>query len=260
VYPSAWAGMALTAIAVTTVMALEVTCAAESPWRRTISEYGLGPNGWIFGMAVGLAATGSMAISVSLRRRRTTLVFSVGILVLITWSAGLAVIAIFPMTDWSVGPSLHGNVHYLGCIIAFVSLPIAALLIGSRSWHLPYGRAVTWLGAASLLWMIGIVYLLTMALSQGLSWDQATSSLGLVERGFVLTAFATLFSLGLLAVGPVRHRLLILEESAYMTDHSNKINSPFQTVENIQEKLSRREPGADGRLLIPRPTKLHKFQ
>ncbi|GLW05156.1 hypothetical protein Misp01_02860 [Microtetraspora sp. NBRC 13810] len=196
---AAWGGVGVVGVAVAVVLGLEVRYADEvNPWRRTISEHGLGPDGWLFGAAVGLVAAGSAVIAVSLVRRRIAAAFSVGTLALVTWCVGLAVVAVFPKHDWSVGPSLGGTIHRVGSVMAFVSLPIAALLISRRAWRLPLGRVVAWLGLGSSLWVVGITGVMAVASWQGLPWWRAMP-LGLVERGLVVTEIVTLLALGVWA-------------------------------------------------------------
>ncbi|WP_344578684.1 DUF998 domain-containing protein [Nonomuraea roseoviolacea] len=112
-----------------------------NPLRRTISEHGLGTYGWIFGLGVALLAAGSAAIGVALARTRLAGVF--GTLALMAWSAGLLVTAWFPKHDWSVGPSLSGSIHRVGSLVAFLSLPVAALVI-ARPWWNAVWRSPRW--------------------------------------------------------------------------------------------------------------------
>ncbi|MCG5215990.1 DUF998 domain-containing protein [Streptosporangium sp. KLBMP 9127] len=194
-------GVVAVGVAVTVIVALDLRyVAVVNPLRRTISEHGLGPSGWLFGLAVGLVGIGSVAIAVSLARRRLAPALSPGMLALAAWSVGMLVTAAFPKHDWSVGPSLNGSIHRVGSIVAFLSLPIAALLI-SRPWrrHLA-ARVVTWLGLGSLLWVAGITAAIGFALWNDMPWWRVMP-LGVVERGLAITEVATLFALGVWAAG-----------------------------------------------------------
>ncbi|MEV2267585.1 DUF998 domain-containing protein [Nonomuraea africana] len=190
------AGLAAVAVGAGVIAALDLAYLGEiNPLRRTISEHGLGHQGWIFGLGVALLAVGSLAIGVSLLRRR--LAGIVGAIALAGWSLGLLVVAWFPKHDWSVGPSLSGSIHRVGSLVAFLSLPLAALLI-ARTWrrHPRAALAAFLLGVASVLWVAGIATMVWIGESSGLAWWQVMP-LGLVERGLAVTEVGALVALGL---------------------------------------------------------------
>jgi hypothetical protein len=182
------------------IVGLEVAGLDEmNPIRRTISEHGLGPDGWIFGLGVGLLAAGSAAIAVSLARRKLAGVF--GTVTLMAWSVGLFMTAWFEKHDWSVGPSMSGSIHRVGSFVAFLSLPLAAVVI-ARPWrHRERSRATVaafGFGICSVLWVAGIGAAMLIAAGSGLPWYRVMP-LGLVERGMAVTEVAALLALGLWA-------------------------------------------------------------
>ena len=98
----------------------------------TLSEYALGPLGWMFDLGVTGLAAGSVLVLFALLRAG-----------LLRWpsdgrgrAAGLgrraAGAGAFQKADWSVGPSLSGYVHRYAGLAAFVALPAAALAVGRR--------------------------------------------------------------------------------------------------------------------------------
>lgn len=180
---------------VAVIVGLDLAYLGEiNPLRRTISEHGLGEQGWIFALAVGLLAAGSAAIGVALARRRLAGTF--GTIALMAWSAGLLVTASFPKHDWAVGPSLSGSIHRVGSLIAFLSLPIAALIIARPRRHRRGVSVVAFtLGLGSVLWVVGIAAVIMLATRSGLAWWQVMP-LGLVERGLAATEVATVIALG----------------------------------------------------------------
>ncbi|MEV4106865.1 DUF998 domain-containing protein [Nonomuraea sp. NPDC049695] len=197
--PARW-GLGAAGAGIAMIVVLELTSFGEmNPLRRTISEHGLGPDGWIFGLAVGLLATGSAAIGVSLARKRLAGIF--GTIALMGWSVGLFMTAWFEKNDWAVGPSLHGSIHRAGSFIAFLSLPLAAVII-ARPWrHRERSRATLvafGLGICSVLWVVGIATVMVIGARQGLPWWRAMP-LGLVERGMAVTEVAALLALGVWA-------------------------------------------------------------
>ncbi|MFI7444334.1 DUF998 domain-containing protein [Nonomuraea indica] len=170
-----------------------------NPLRRTISEHGLGEQGWVFGVAVALLAAGSVAIGVALARTRLAGVF--GTVALMAWSAGLFVVAYFPKHDWSVGPSVDGHIHRVGSLVAFLSLPLAAVVI-ARPWRHAERRrdalVAFGLGVCSVLWVAGIGAMVLVGAESGLPWYRVMP-LGLVERGLAVTEVAALVALGVFA-------------------------------------------------------------
>ncbi|GAT66029.1 hypothetical protein PS9374_01673 [Planomonospora sphaerica] len=200
---AAQAGLGAVGAGAMIVLGLDLAYLAEiDPFRRTISEHGLGEHGWLFALGLALLAAGSLAIGASLVGRGVAAVRSSGTVALTAWSAGLLVAAWFPKHDWSVGPSLGGSIHRVGGIVAFLSLPLAALVI-ARPWrrHPQWRRpalAVSALGLGSLLWVLGIAGGVAVAEYGGLRWWQVMP-LGLVERGMAVTEVAALVALGLWA-------------------------------------------------------------
>ncbi|WP_169789165.1 DUF998 domain-containing protein [Nonomuraea candida] len=197
--PARW-GLGAAGAGITVILGLELTSFGEmNPFRRTISEHGLGPDGWIFGLGVGLLAAGSVAIGVSLARKRLAGIF--GTVALMGWSVGLFLAAWFEKHDWSVGPSLSGNIHRVGSFVAFLCLPLAAVII-ARPWrHRERTRATVaafGLGICSVLWVVGIGAAVVIGAGEGLPWYRVMP-LGLVERGLAVTEVAALLALGVWA-------------------------------------------------------------
>jgi hypothetical protein len=182
------------------IVGLELSSIGETnPFRRTISEHGLGPEGWIFGLGVGLLAAGSAAIAVSLARRRLAGIF--GTITLMAWSVGLLMTAWFEKNDWSVGPSMSGSIHRVGSFVAFLSLPLATVII-ARPWrHRERSRAplvAFGFGICSVLWVAGIGTMMLIGAGNGQPWWRIMP-LGLVERGLAVTEVAALLALGVWA-------------------------------------------------------------
>ncbi|MGA4994045.1 DUF998 domain-containing protein [Nonomuraea bangladeshensis] len=200
--PARW-GLGAAGAGVVLILGLELTSLDEiNPIRRTISEHGLGPGGWVFGLGVGLLAAGSAAIAVSLARRR--LAGIVGTIALMGWSVGLFLTAWFEKHDWSVGPSMSGSIHRVGSFVAFLCLPLAVVVIArprSRAWRRERSRATLvafWLGVCSVLWVAGIGTMIFIGAQDGLPWYRVMP-LGLVERGLAVTEVAALLALGVWA-------------------------------------------------------------
>jgi hypothetical membrane protein len=197
--PARW-GLGAICAGVTVITGLEVAGIGDlNMVRRTISEHGLGPDAWIFGTGLVLLAAGSAAIGLSLARRR--LAGIVGTLALMTWSLGLMMAGLFHKHDWSVGPSLSGNIHRVGSFVAFLCLPLAIVII-SRPWRHRERRASAVVafgfGICSVLYVAGMGVMMLIGAQQGLPWYRVMP-LGLVERGLAITEIAGLVALGVWA-------------------------------------------------------------
>ncbi|TDE30245.1 DUF998 domain-containing protein [Nonomuraea mesophila] len=200
--PARW-GLGVAGAGIAVIVGLEVSSLDElNPIRRTISEHGLGPGGWIFACAVGLLAAGSVGIGVSLARRKLAGV--AGTVSLMGWSVGLFMTAWFEKHDWSVGPSVSGSIHRVGSFMAFLCLPLAVVLITgpwrrrerSRATLVAFG-----FGVCSVLWVAGIATMVFIGTRNGLPWYRVMP-LGLVERGLAVTEVAALLALGVWAATP----------------------------------------------------------
>jgi hypothetical protein len=163
------------------------------PVRRTISQYALGPNKWIFDVAVLLIAAGSALAFAELVRRRVVRPLSVPVVLGALWTASLLVVVSFTKTDWTVGPSLGGVIHRYASVVGFVALPLAVLLVARAVFPAAPGRRLVAQGFAVLsLSGLGVllVGVLRMAAGGGPWW--LFVPLGLVERGMALAAVASL--------------------------------------------------------------------
>lgn len=211
----AFGGAAAVVMTVVMVGVLEVRRATQSAAglpRRTISEYGLGPQWWIFNSAVLLLAAGSLAIMAVLVHRGIARWRSGASVALALWSLGLSVVAVFPKHDWSVGPSVSGDIHRIGSILAFVSLPVAVVLL-ARPWlrHDVWRSHAVWtfrLGVASAVSFSPILYAVLVTALVGTPWWRVVP-LGYVERLLVLTEVLALLAAGMWAIAAAnRPRLL----------------------------------------------------
>ena len=169
------------------------------PVRRTISEYALHETAWLFNAGVLALAAGSLAVLAALARVGVTRLNSLGGLGLLLWCVGLAAIVYFPKHNWAVGPSGHGTVHRAASLVAFVSLPLGALLIAwawrrDGAWR---GRALFTAGFAVLALLLFGIIAGAVALQPftGVRWWQAIP-LGVVERALATAEICVALTLG----------------------------------------------------------------
>ena len=169
--------------------------------RRTISQYALLPNGWVFDTATLLLAAGSLAVLVALRR--AGLVRPGATIALLLWVAGLAGVVWFEKHNWSAGPSLGGDIHRVASLVAFLSLPAGALLAAAPRLRESGTRLVAAGGVVSLLCFVPILWALVSEPWTGIRWWQAIP-LGGVERLLGLAEVVTVLALAGWAIRAAR--------------------------------------------------------
>lgn len=193
------AGVVVVAVSIGALHVLPIG-AGVSPVRRTISEYALTDAAWVFNLGVIALAVGSLAVAAAVVTARLARPWSPGVLLLLAWSAALLVIVAFPKNNWAVGPSVGGSIHRAASLVAFLSLPVAAMLLTRRrgpagaAGHRPSARAAFWLGAAALAWFSPLAWAWATRPFTGVPWWQAVP-LGLVERGLAVTEVAAVLAL-----------------------------------------------------------------
>jgi hypothetical protein len=169
-----------------------------SPLRRTLSQYALSSNKWLFDVAVLLIALGSVLGFAAVVRHRGVAPYSGPVVLGALWVASLLVIVTFTKTDWTVGPSIGGMVHRYASVVGFVSLPLAVIMVANRVFpDRPLWRlAARGFAAVSLAWFcVILVGVVRMAAGYGQWWTFVP--LGLVERVIALTAVLAMLTLSL---------------------------------------------------------------
>ncbi|MCE0762684.1 DUF998 domain-containing protein [Pseudonocardia kujensis] len=193
----ALAGLLGAGAAVVLILGLTLTVGRVDPIRRTISEYALHADlEPLFDAGVLAFAGATLCVLVALVRAGLARAVSGASAGLVLAVAGLVAVVVFEKTNWAVGPSVGGTIHRCASLVAFLTLPVTAILVARR-----YRRAVAasgpgpwarnaawarWLGVASLLWFTPILVGFAQRPFTGVSWWQAVP-LGLVERGLALT-------------------------------------------------------------------------
>lgn len=191
---TAYVGLAGVAAAVLLIGILHLVPPSSrvSVVRRTISEYALLEDGWVFNIGVIALAVGSVAVIASLVGHQVIKVYSPASLLIALWTLCLVAIVVFPKNNWAIGPSLGGMIHRYASVVAFVSLPIAAILVGRAT----RSAWPVWLGAVSLAWFGLILGAVVLQPFTGVRWWIAIP-LGAVERGLLVTEVAAVAALAL---------------------------------------------------------------
>ena len=185
--------------AVFLLLDLYAVVAMRSRLESAISAYGVGSGRWIFTLAILFLAAGSAALLVAVVDQQLTRWRSGATVALTLWVLGLLAIAIFPKQDWSQPPSISGSIHLTASGIAFVSLPIAAVLL-AKPWlrHRTHGvharrtRLFAWLAIASFS---PLLYAFVVAAVTGVAWWEVVT-FGHSERLLAVSEVATLAVIG----------------------------------------------------------------
>ncbi|WP_242640182.1 DUF998 domain-containing protein [Rhodococcoides fascians] len=197
-------GALLIVLGALVVLVLDLHTAWQTPshLRRTISEYGLGAQQWVFSIGVVLLAFGSALTLASALRYRLTRPASAASICLTLWTVGLVAVVAVPKQDWSNNASLSlgGSIHRLGAAVAFVSIPVAVFAF-SRPWirdgvWAARARITLGLSMLSVVTLLPIVYALAVGAAGSRPWYRVVT-LGYVERVLVVAEVIALISLAL---------------------------------------------------------------
>ncbi|MFJ5984909.1 DUF998 domain-containing protein [Lentzea sp. NPDC092896] len=203
------------------------------PLRRTISEYALGDYRTVFDIAVVSLAVGSLAILAVLVHKGLTRWRSGGAIALTLWSIGLFLVVAFPKTNWAMGTNeLSGSIHRFGSMIAFVSLPIAVILL-ARPWlrdHV-WGKHAKWTMASGLLSFVAfmpILYAIVMGMASDVRWWRVFP-LGYIERILLAAEVAAVLVVGLWAIAASRVAPWRVGETSRITSAPSTTSSTTRT-------------------------------
>ncbi|MBO0876682.1 MAG: DUF998 domain-containing protein [Pseudonocardia sp.] len=194
-------GLGLTALSVLLIGLLHVLPPSDTvnPMTRTISEYALGSNGWLFDLAVLALAAGSVAVLIGLGRVGVLRASSAGWLFLILWVAGLVVLVIFEKHNWQAGPSTGGYIHRVASLVAFLSLPAGALLTAGAGARVARWRVPSAVARAAALVALAcfspLLYAIARGVTTGVAWWRVFP-LGAVERVLGLSEVLVVLALG----------------------------------------------------------------
>lgn len=172
-----------------------------NPLSRTISEYALLGNGWLFVLGVVALAVGSaLVLQALVLTGRLRWASPAGIFAA-AWCVGLIGLVVFPKQGFGPDTTVLGRIHWSWTLLAFVSLPIAvALLCRGRTGRTP--RALRVLTGIAVAWFLVLTLQTVLGGNDVLGLGQLV---GLVERGVAVTEMVMTMVLAgwVLAVRPV---------------------------------------------------------
>lgn len=177
-----------------------------NPMTRTISEYALGANGWLFDVAVLALAVGLLAVLATLVHAEVLTGTGPA-----TWLIGLSaaclmVLVVFQKYDHSGGHHAGGPgglIHRMASLVAFLALPSGALLAARAGRRKPaWRRPARWTrGTAILTWALLclLLYAIGKSFVSDVTWWRVFP-LGALERVIGLGEVAVMLALGRWAI------------------------------------------------------------
>jgi hypothetical protein len=186
------------------ILALHWLQPGLDPLDEAVSYYVHGAQGWLPTVGLIGLGLGSLALTAGLAQSVDGPGARVGCWCLAVWSLGALLGGIFPTDppgNWSKPPSTAGLIHGNAALLAFVALPVAAILLERALRHDPrWRRAVGILRALAIAAATSLIAFLTSLSTVFLSPGPPTL-LGLTER-ILLTVYAAW--LGAASVGLMR--------------------------------------------------------
>jgi hypothetical protein len=162
-----------------------------NPLWHMISEYAFTPHGWLLPGSLALLAVGSALLALAVVRaggdRRAALLVGV-------WAGCLLLIGAFPTDRPGVPLSMSGGIHRYAAFVAFLSLPLAGLLVARGGSYVRTARNLS-VAALTSLFLVVVPYAARM-----LGLDPADVPAGLTQRLVVVFEIALLVALGLSAL------------------------------------------------------------
>jgi hypothetical protein len=197
------AGVASVATGMLLILLLHVVPPSDriDPLTRTISEYALGPNAWMFNIGVLALAAGSVAVLASLALAGVVRPVSPASLLVLGWASCLVALVMFQKYDYNHAHSAGaaGMIHRMASLVAFLCLPAGALLTaraGRRDsrWRRPAART-RWAALIATALLCLLFYAVGQGFFTGIPWWRVFP-LGAMERLIALAEVGVMFALG----------------------------------------------------------------
>jgi hypothetical protein len=120
------------------ILALHAIKPEYQPAWRFISEYAIGPYGWLMKLAFLVWAASCAALAIALRGEVTTRPGRAGLIVLLVVAAALVPAGLFAQDPVTARPdelTMSGNIHAIASMIGIPGIPLAAMLISAGLWR-----------------------------------------------------------------------------------------------------------------------------
>ncbi|MEU8383842.1 DUF998 domain-containing protein [Streptosporangium sp. NPDC048865] len=165
------------------------------PVHTVISEYAFEADGWLLPLSLTLFSVAATIIGTMLARRGED---RAAALLVGVWGVCMLLIGAFPTDEPGVPLSMSGGIHRYAAFVAFLTMPIAGLLLARRYAASPYARPVRLLSLAALgaLVLVVLPYVVRMF---GVDLTNDDIPAGVIQRLVVSFEVAVLAMLGLVA-------------------------------------------------------------
>lgn len=185
------AGYTALAAGTATMVGLHVVTGLD-PVHTVISEYAFEPDGWLLPVSLTFFAAGAAAFGGVLARRDTD---RRAALLVCLWGLCMLLIGAFPTDAPGVPLSMSGGIHRYAAFVAFLTMPVAGLVLSRRHVTGPPARLVRLLSLASLgvLVLVVLPYVVRMF---GIDLTNDDIPAGVVQRLVVGFEVAVLAALG----------------------------------------------------------------
>ena len=173
----------------------------EPSW-RFISEYAIGPYGWIMKLAFLIWAASFILLALPLRNEVKTWVGKAGVVILFIVAAALVFAGLFAQDPVTATPdelTTSGTVHAIASMIGIPGIPIAAVLISSSlvrtnpAWT-PHRSSVMWSAHATWISLALMVAYLAWAVPRAGGFNPEVLA-GWMNRLVVATYLAWQFAI-----------------------------------------------------------------
>ncbi|MFF5209006.1 DUF998 domain-containing protein [Streptosporangium sp. NPDC000396] len=164
------------------------------PVHTVISEYAFQPDGWLLPVSLTFFAVGATTFGTALVRRGED---REAALLVGVWGLCMLLIGVFPTDEPGVPLSMSGGIHRYAAFVAFLTMPVAGLMLARRNAASPYARPVRLLSLASLGVMVLVVlpYVVRMF---GIDLSNDDIPAGVTQRLVVVFEVAVLTMVGLM--------------------------------------------------------------
>jgi len=170
---AAMVSLAAMAYFVVAVAVLHVLRADLDPTRRFLSQYALGPHGWLMATAFLSIGVACAALAFGLRRAGPRSGFATGgVVALAVAAGGVTLAAAFPMDAPGSPATRTGTIHVIDAQLNFTSLAVAALCFS-----VAFRRDERWRGRFRASLGLGLALVVSFAIMM-----TATGGYGLINR------------------------------------------------------------------------------
>ncbi len=202
--------VAATGCFIVLVAILHVIAPEYGPSWRFLSEYAVGPYGWVMALAFLTMAAACAALFIAIRTQVRGAVGYLGLAVLLLTIVGMTMAAFFPMDLITIDPADAtdtGRMHAISAMFGIPSMPIGALLIsldlGGRPGWSQARRSMLWAAVAVLVSLVLMFMTIGILLPQNGGFGPAVP-VGWLNRQLMLAYCAWVLIVGWQAAKPSR--------------------------------------------------------